>query len=390
MMNKFCYFTTGILLSSIICACAMVSAEEKLVMEPIHEKIVERADNDIAARPATVTCFVAERSAGTKHDFYSEGDYWWPDSLNPTGPYVRRDGETNPDNFVEHRHAMIRFSSIVANLTSAYLLTGDKKYLDPVIEHVRAWFINEDTKMNPHLLYAQAIKGITTGRGIGIIDTVHLIEVAQSLMKLEQKGAINRKDLEGAKEWFRQYLTWMKTHPYGVSEMNATNNHGTCWAMQAAMFAKFIGDKETMDFCSDRFKNVFIPNQMAENGSFPQELARTKPYGYSLFNLDAMATLCHILSTKEDNLWEYTTPDGRNMKKAVEFMLPYIADKGSWEYGKDVMYWDEWPVAHPALLFAWMNFGDEEYYKNWAKFEHFPENEEVIRNLPIRNPIIWL
>ena len=244
--------------------------------------------------------------------------------------------------------------------------------------------------MNPHLLYAQAIKGITTGRGIGIIDTVHLIEVAQSLMKLEEKGAISRKDLEGAKEWFRQYLTWMKTHPYGVSEMNATNNHGTCWAMQAAMFAKFIGDKETMDFCSDRFKNVFIPNQMAEDGSFPQELARTKPYGYSLFNLDAMAALCQILSTEDNNLWEYTTPDGRNMKKAVEFMLPYIADKSAWEYGKDVMYWDEWPVAHPALLFAWMNFGDEEYYNNWAKFEHFPENEEVIRNLPIRNPIIWL
>ena len=389
-MNKLCYFSSIIMLSSIVTSCTMISAEEKMVIEPLQEKVIERTAADIEAKPATVTCFIAERSAGTKHDFYSEGDYWWPDSLNPTGPYVRRDGETNPDNFVEHRHAMIRFSRIVANLTSAYLITGDRKYLDPVMAHVRAWFINEDTKMNPHLLYAQAIKGITTGRGIGIIDTVHLIEVAQSLMKLEEKGAISRKDLEGAKEWFRQYLTWMKTHPYGVSEMNATNNHGTCWAMQAAMFAKFIGDKETMDFCSDRFKNVFIPNQMAEDGSFPQELARTKPYGYSLFNLDAMAALCQILSTEDNNLWEYTTPDGRNMKKAVEFMLPYIADKSTWEYGKDVMYWDEWPVAHPALLFAWMNFGDEEYYNNWAKFEHFPENEEVIRNLPIRNPIIWL
>ncbi|MBD5284844.1 MAG: alginate lyase family protein [Bacteroides sp.] len=389
-MNKLCYFSSIIMLSSIVTSCTMISAEEKMVIEPLQEKVIERTAADIEAKPATVTCFIAERSAGTKHDFYSEGDYWWPDSLNPTGPYVRRDGETNPDNFVEHRHAMIRFSRIVANLTSAYLITGDRKYLDPVMAHVRAWFINEDTKMNPHLLYAQAIKGITTGRGIGIIDTVHLIEVAQSLMKLEEKGAISRKDLEGAKEWFRQYLTWMKTHPYGVSEMNATNNHGTCWAMQAAMFAKFIGDKETMDFCSDRFKNVFIPNQMAEDGSFPQELARTKPYGYSLFNLDAMAALCQILSTEDNNLWEYTTPDGRNMKKAVEFMLPYIADKSAWEYGKDVMYWDEWPVAHPALLFAWMNFGDEEYYNNWAKFEHFPENEEVIRNLPIRNPIIWL
>lgn len=389
-MNKLISFLYIAGASSMLYACTMVSAEEKQVMEPLQEKILEQTAIDMESKPATVTCFIAERSAGTKHDFYSEGDYWWPDSLNPDGPYIRRDGETNPDNFVEHRHAMIRFSRIVGNLTSAYLLTGDRQYLDPVIKHIRAWFIDEDTRMNPHLLYAQAIKGIATGRGIGIIDTVHLIEVAQSLMKLEEKGAISQKDLNGAKEWFRQYLEWMKTHPYGINEMNATNNHGTCWAMQAAMFAKLIGDKETMKFCADRFKNVFLPDQMAADGSFPQELARTKPYGYSLFNLDAMATLCQILSTEDDNLWEYTTSDGRNMKKAVEFMLPYIADKSTWKYGKDVMYWDEWPVAHPALLFAWMNFGDERYYVNWANHEHFPENEEVIRNLPIRNPIIWL
>lgn len=389
-MNKLISFLYIAGASSLLYACTMVSAEEKQVMEPLQEKILEQTAIDMESKPATVTCFIAERSAGTKHDFYSEGDYWWPDSLNPDGPYIRRDGETNPDNFVEHRHAMIRFSRIVGNLTSAYLLTGDRQYLDPVIKHIRAWFIDEDTRMNPHLLYAQAIKGIATGRGIGIIDTVHLIEVAQSLMKLEEKGAISQKDLNGAKEWFRQYLEWMKTHPYGINEMNATNNHGTCWAMQAAMFAKLIGDKETMKFCADRFKNVFLPDQMAADGSFPQELARTKPYGYSLFNLDAMATICQILSTEDDNLWEYTTSDGRNMKKAVEFMLPYIADKSTWKYGKDVMYWDEWPVAHPALLFAWMNFGDEHYYVNWANHEHFPENEEVIRNLPIRNPIIWL
>lgn len=80
------------------------------------------------------------------HDFYSEGDYWWPDTLNPDGPYVRRDGETNPDNFVAHRHAMIRFSSIVGNLTSAYLLTQDKEYVDAILAHVRAWFVNESTK----------------------------------------------------------------------------------------------------------------------------------------------------------------------------------------------------------------------------------------------------
>ena len=192
-MNKLTSFLYIAGASSLLYACTMVSAEEKQVMEPLQEKILEQTAIDMESKPATVTCFIAERSAGTKHDFYSEGDYWWPDSLNPDGPYIRRDGETNPDNFVEHRHAMIRFSRIVGNLTSAYLLTGDRQYLDPVIKHLRAWFIDEETRMNPHLLYAQAIKGIATGRGIGIIDVrqmygagaVKLTKVIDIVVKLE-------------------------------------------------------------------------------------------------------------------------------------------------------------------------------------------------------------
>lgn len=115
--------------------------------------------------------------------------------------------------FVAHRHAMIRFSSIVGNLTSAYLLTQDKEYVDVILGvHVRAWFVNESTKMNPNLQYAQAIKGIATGRGIGIIDTVHLMEVAQSLWQLEKLGVLSKDDIKPTKQWFADYLKWMFTH----------------------------------------------------------------------------------------------------------------------------------------------------------------------------------
>jgi len=371
-------------------SCSTLDNDRAQLKEVLGSAILERASVNMREEPATVTSFIAERSTGTVHDFYSEGDYWWPDTLNPSGPYIRRDGETNPDNFVAHRHAMIRFSMIVGNLTSAYLLTSDKKYIEPAMNHVRAWFIHEDTRMNPHLLYAQAIQGIATGRGIGIIDTIHLIEVVQSLIRLEEKGLLSQADLEGTKSWVRAYLTWMSTHKYGIDEMNATNNHGTCWAMQAAIFARYVGDKEMMDTCSDRFKSIFLVEQMKEDGSFTRELDRTKPYGYSLFNLDAMATLCQILSTPRNNLWEYTTPDGKNMQKGIEFMYPFIVDKSAWPYPADVMYWEEWPVAQPALLFAWAAYKNESYFNTWRVLEHFPENEEVIRNLPIRNPVIWL
>ena len=140
------------------------------VRQLLQTETLKRADAALESVPMTVTATRAERSAGGIHDFYSEGDYWWENPQNPAGPFIRRDGETNPDNFTAHRHAMIRFSQLVGDLTSAWILTGDKKYTDAAMRHIRAWFIDQKTMMNPNLLYAQAIKGIATGRGIGIID----------------------------------------------------------------------------------------------------------------------------------------------------------------------------------------------------------------------------
>jgi len=356
----------------------------------LKKGILEQAVTNLQERPVTLTSFVAERSTGDAHDFYSEGDYWWPDSLNPDGPYVRRDGQTNPDNFVAHRHAMIRFSSIVGNLTSAYLLTKDEKYVEAVMRHVRVWFVDEQTFMRPNLQYAQAIKGVTTGRGIGIIDTVHLMEVAQSLYRLEMAGVLSEKDIQDTKKWFADYLNWISNHPYGKDEMNAKNNHGTCWVMQAAVFARYVGDEPMMNFCKNRFKEVLLPNQMNEDGSFPLELSRTKPYGYSLFNLDAMATICQTLSDETDNLWEYTVDGVKNMKNGIEFIYPYIQNKDAWPYAHDVMYWDEWPVAHPFLVFGALQTDNNEWIQSWGELEHFPMTDEVVRNLPVRNPLLWI
>src|SRR5688500_4112688 len=144
-----------------------------------RDRVLNAADDYLKEEPVTVTAMSSPRSAGGKHDFYSEGDYWWPDPSNPDGPYIQRDGQTNPQNFVAHRHAMIRLSKIIGALASAYSITGDEKYVRSAIPHLKAWFVDTVTMMNPSLLYAQAIKGRATGRGIGVIDTIHLMEVAQ-------------------------------------------------------------------------------------------------------------------------------------------------------------------------------------------------------------------
>ena len=129
---------------------------------------------------------------------------------------------------------------------------------------------------------------------------------------------------------------------------------------------------------------------MAADGGFPQELDRTKPYGYSLFNLDAMATICQILSTEEDNLWEYTTLNGLNIRKGVDFLYPYVADKSKWPFPQDIMYWNDWPVAQPAFIFAAVAYGERSYFDLWKKLPHASDIAEIERNLPVRNPLIWL
>ena len=272
---------------------------------------------------------------------------------------------TNPDNFVEHRRALMRLSLHVPALAAAWSITRDRRYAEHAVRHLRAWFLDAATLMNPHLLYAQAIKGRVTGRGIGIIDTIHLVEVVRATTVLERAGVMSATEQAGVRDWFSRYLTWMTTHEYGIAERDATNNHGTCWVMQVSEFARYTGRTDLTDYCRTRYKTVLVPSHMAADGSFPRELGRTKPYGYSLFNLDAMATVCQILSNRRDDLWTFELPDGRGMRKALAFMAPYIADKKAWPHKPDVMYFDEWPVRQPCLLFGGVALDKPDYLAMW-------------------------
>ena len=351
---------------------------------------MEQAAKYLSEPPVTVTAAHSDHSAGGLHDFFSEGDYWWPDPKDPNGPYIQHDGLTNTNNFVEHRHAMIRFSDIVGTMTSAYILTGDEKYARHAIKHIKAWFVDEDTKMNPNLLYGQAIKGRYTGRSTGVIDTIHLVEVARSVMLLKNSPSFAPKDYEAVRAWFREYLTWLTTHPYGLGERAATNNHGICWSMQAAEFATLVGDQDVLSWVRNEFKNVYLTRNMATNGGFTAELGRTKPYGYSLFVIDAMSGIAQIMSTPTENLWTYQTPDGRGMGKALEFIYPYIADKSTWPYPHDVLYWDQWPVRQPCLLFGGVSLNKPKYLAEWKKLKPDFQIDEVRRNVPLRYPLLWV
>jgi hypothetical protein len=353
-------------------------------------RVFKKAQDYLSEAPRTVTMDRCERSEGGPHDYYSEGDYWWPNPENPDGPYIRRDGETNPDLFYGHRKSMVRLSEIVGTLTSAYLITGKELYAVHAVRHLKAWFVDEETLMNPFLLYSQAIPGHCSGRGIGVIDTLHLVEAARSAKLLCASRSFSPEDQAKTKVWFEQYLRWMNTHEYGKSEKVHDSNHGVCWSLQAATFADFVGDERAHEWIRSRFKTVYLGKMMDEKGGFTNELGRTKPYCYSLFMIDAMAGVAQVASTAEDDLWSYELPDGRGMKLGMKFIVPYIGDKSTWPLTPDVMWWDEWPVRHPSLLFAGLHFGNQDYLRTWEKLEADSDTFEVLRNLPLRHSLLWV
>lgn len=372
-------------------ATALITAND--VMRLDRDRILLAANEYLTQPPITVTAYTSSRSQGGLHDYFSEGDYWWPNPKDPAGPYIRRDGYSNPANFNAHREALIRLSIQVPALVAAYLITHDRRYAHHAVLHLRAWFLDPATSMNPSLTYAQAIQGITPGRGIGIIDTIHLIEVTRAARHLEKAGVLSDAETDGLKKWFAQYLNWMQTSKNGKEEEAARNNHGSCWVAQAAAFAAFTSDPVALALCRERFKTELLPAQLGPDGSFPLELARTKPYNYSLFNLDILAIICRIAGdahASSGDLWQFTAPHGQQFKKAVEFMYPYIKDKKLWPYKQDVEYFDDLPNRQPSLLFAGLAYQEPKYIELWRTLRPDPTTPEILRNFPVRQPLLWV
>jgi hypothetical protein len=344
----------------------------------------------VSLRSVALPAFAAKTGA-VPGDFLSMGDYWWPDPKQPDGlPYIRRDGETNPANFEEHRRLMRGMRDNVAALAAAYALTGDVAYAQRAAEWLRVFFVDPATRMNPHLRFAQAIPGVTPGRGIGIIDTLHLAEVPLAAAAIADAPGLPADTLAGVKAWFAAYLHWMLTDDNGRKEAAEKNNHSVAYWLQVAVFARFTGETAALETARQTYRDVLLPDQLAPNGSFPRELARTKPYGYSIFQLDNVALLTDVLSTPAQDLWTEARADGRSVAQAVAFLAPYLANRDAWPYAKDIAHFEGWPVRSPALLLGAYRLGRPDYLTTWRRLPADSTDEEVRRNQAVTQPLLWL
>jgi hypothetical protein len=355
-------------------------------------RILAAAGAALSQTPISITQHRAPMSEGGPNDFFSMSDYYWPDPAKPDGkPYVQRDGLSYTGLFNEHRKAVMQLRDSVAALAAAYRVTGEERYAQKAAGLLRVFFVDPATRMNPNLEHSQVIVGkATPGRGIGIIDTLHLVEVPMAIRALEGSKALTPELQEGLRAWFRDYLVWLRDNPRGKDEGKRTNNHAVAFWLQVAAFCQVAPDEALLAECRRQFKEVFVAVQMAPDGSFPLELKRTKPYAYSIFQLDNMASLCQLLSTPSDNLWTFETADGRGLRKAMAYLYPFLADKSTWPRPTDVQAWEEWPMRQSSLLFAGLALGEDKYLELWKRLKPDPTLFEIRRNNAITQPLLWL
>lgn len=285
---------------------------------PAWRALTAQADAALSHKAYSVTDKTLVPASGDKHDYYSFGPYWWPNPDTKNGmPYIRKDGQINPDaktNGTDSKR-MVQFSDDVRSLALAWFYNGDKQYAVKAQQMLKAWFLDKQTRMNPNLNYAQAIPGAIDGRGIGIIDTRVLIDVADSIALLQSSGLIPAQDLAGYKKWYADYTQWLLTSRNGFEESNWYNNHGAWYDAQVTAFSLFTGQEEQARKQMDIFKLRHLTSQVNSNGEIISETERTRSFHYTNFALAAYARMGRYGEKLNKDIWGFEL-DGHSMKKA--------------------------------------------------------------------------
>lgn len=297
------------------------------------EPVRARADRALGTKPGGVVEKPWLPPSGDPHDYLSMAPYFWPDPSKPDGrPYIRRDGRTNPERNKFDAPRLGRMTEAVVDLALAYGLTGHEPYAEHAARLLRAWFLDPETRMNPNLNFGQFIPGRNDGRGAGLIETRRLIEVIDAVGLIELSPAWTERDGQALRGWFRAFLDWMRTSKVGRDEAAARNNHGSWYDAQQATFALFVGDDRLARAVLEAVKSRRLAEQIEPDGRQPRELGRTKSYGYCLFNLDALTALAALGGKVGVDLWHYATPDGRSIRRAIDYLIPFALREKPWPH----------------------------------------------------------
>ncbi len=359
-------------------------AGDKTVVDAVAQ-LDKSAKSELNSGPFSVVNKDATPPSGDKHDYMSQAPYFWPNPNTPDGlPYVSRDGERNPEILKFHnRPDMGRLSEAVETLGLAYYFTGDETYADKAAKLIRAWYLDPETKMNPNLEYAQFVPGANTGRGAGVLEgsTGGMPRVIDAIGLLAGSKAWTEADQNGMVDWFKKFIIWMRESKNGKAEAAAKNNHGTHYDLQNTCYALFVGDQELAKKLVQEAGQKRIAVQIEPDGKQPLELARTHAWGYSLMNLNALITLANLGEHVGVDLWSFKTDDGRSIRQAIDYLVPFAGGEQKWTYKN---LGGDWSPRGFGLVLqkALVKYPDDERYK--ALLTKLPEGRSSRLNVLLR------
>lgn len=317
----------------ILVAAKMELEHTNSTLKPAFDRLLSEANKALDTKPQSVMDKRRVPPSGDKHDYVSQAPYFWPET-NADGKisYVRHDGERNPDSNVDSDAGRLSATcSGVSTLALAFYFSGDEKYAAKATQLLRVFFLNSETKMNPNLNFGQGIPGEVDGRPFGLISARGFVDLMDALSLLKNSNSWTSDDQQQMHAWLEKYFDWLTTGKLGKEELAAKNNHGSFCNDQAAAIALYLGKT---DFAHDLLLQATnrITRQIEPSGHEPLELARTKSFGYSSFNLRALIDMASLAQNQGIDLWHFRGTNGGSIYRAVWFMSSYANTTNKWPF----------------------------------------------------------
>lgn len=331
-------------------------------LAPAWDRLKADADAALGEGPFSVMNKPKPTPSGDMHDYISFGPYWWPDPDKPDGlPYICRDGVINPDargpnTDSSQLAAMIR---AVNRVSLAYYFSGNEKYASHAARLLKVWFLDEATRMNPHLRYGQSIPGVTEGWGIGIIETAGLRLIVDDVGLLKGSPSWTSDDQQGLVAWMGDYLTWLQTSQHGRDEDRQGNNHGTYYDLQVVALSLFVDRPEIARRVLAAVGERRIATQVTPDGRQRRELLRNRSLGYSVMNLEGLFALAAMGRHVDVNLWAFRAADVGTLQQALDFLVPYADPNVAWPH-EQIVPFDRTELL-PLLRQGMIVFGEHHY-----------------------------
>jgi len=316
-------------------------------------KIVKEAEKRVGKPIITITENENLQASKDPHDYFSTARYYWPDPSKPDGlPYIRKDGETNPEHSeVSDEKKLNDMIHAVKYLSLAYFLTGQERYAEEAGKFLRGFFLDPTTRMNPNMNYSQSVPGGAEGRGSGVIDSREFMRISDFLFLISKSPSWTDQDRSAMKAWWTEYAQWLQTSKIGLQEKSAPNNHGAAYDVQLSAVLVMAEKEEDAKKVLGESLPARLDAHITPEGKQPRELARTKSWSYSCFNLKNICNGAVMARALGIDLWNHEGEGGRgSLRKAMLYLVPFLKNPEGWSEKQITKF-------EPKEARVWLNDG---------------------------------